>query len=420
MEAFQETLEQQYRAVEKQDSLQGVRAKAWDHFLELGLPSRHMETYQYIKLSKLFSNEFTFSSPTVPEIEPHILPECQNSLLVFVNGHFQSDLSRTKAIPDRVVITTLEEASKTYSALLNNHWAKSLKQETDPFAAVNAALHRDGAFLYVPPKTVVETPIQILHLIDTDKSPMMMLPRLHLFVGAQSQLEMVSTVVTESGEGWCWNGMTEIAIEEDAHVHLTQVAWDEPENSWHFDAVRATLKRNSTLKTVAVTNGSATVRNDYHVILTGENSEGMLNGVWNLQGKREAHSHVLMEHQAPNCRSMQLFKGVLNDTSRSSFEGKIYVHQAAQKTDAFQLNQNLLLSEGANADSKPNLEIFADDVKASHGATVGQLDAEQILYMKTRGISEATAKGLLVRGYCNEVLEMIRVPSLRNKLTRER
>ena len=135
-----------------------------------------------------------------------------------------------------------------------------------------------------------------------------------------------------------------------------------------------------------------------------------------LSGKNESHTHVLVDHQAPNCRSMQLFKGALNDVSRSSFEGKILVRQLAQKTEAFQLNNNLLLSDRANADSKPNLEIFADDVKASHGSTVGQLDAEQIFYMKTRGFSDADAKNLLVYGYCQEVIEMISVDSVRLRL----
>jgi Fe-S cluster assembly protein SufD len=154
------------------------------------------------------------------------------------------------------------------------------------------------------------------------------------------------------------------------------------------------------------------VRNDYRVVIGGENAEASLNGVWMLGDRNESHMHVIVDHQAPHCRSMQLFKGVLNGNSHSSFEGKILVRQAAQKTEAFQLNNNLLLSDRAHADSKPNLEIFADDVKASHGATVGQLDKEQIFYMKTRGFHEADAKNLLVYGFCEEVIDMIPIPSV--------
>ncbi len=160
-----------------------------------------------------------------------------------------------------------------------------------------------------------------------------------------------------------------------------------------------------------------TVRTDYHVILAGENAEALLNGVWMLADKREAHIHIFIDHQAPQCRSYQLFKGVLNDFSRSSFEGKIMVRQAAQKTEAFQLNNNLLLNDHAHADSKPNLEIFADDVKASHGATVGQLDIEQLFYMKTRGFPEEEAKNLLIYGFAEQVIQMIPLESLRNSIS---
>lgn len=246
---------------------------------------------------------------------------------------------------------------------------------------------------------------------------MLMHPRILLFAGSQSQIEMVATTAALSGDGWCSNGVIDLSIEEGAQVHLSQTSVQEPENSWHFEALRAVLKRDSKLVAVSATDGSQTVRHDYRVALAGENAEGLLNGMWHLKGKREAHSHVLMEHEAAHCRSMQLFKGALHDRSRSSFEGKIYVHSEAQKTDAFQLNQNILLDEGANADSKPNLEIFADDVKASHGSTVGRLDPEQIHYMQTRGISEAEAKKLLVEGYCREVIDMIPVASLRKKLS---
>jgi Fe-S cluster assembly protein SufD len=150
-----------------------------------------------------------------------------------------------------------------------------------------------------------------------------------------------------------------------------------------------------------------TTRHDYRVAMSGENSEALLHGLLTLKDRREAHNNILIDHQAPHCRSNQLFKGVLSDVSRSSFEGKILVRQEAQKTEAFQLNNNLLLSERANADSKPNLEIFADDVKASHGATIGQLNAEHLFYLKTRGLRDIEAKKLLVNGFCREILDLI-------------
>lgn len=415
LDDFQSLLDGFYTQLAAGDSLQRIRAKAWDHFQELGLPTRQNEVYRYIKLRNLYSQAYVEAS--VPEIapnalEPYIYPECSQSVLVFVNGHFQPQLSRTKNIPKKAVIANLNDAVRTYSALLNNQWAKTVKDEIDAFAALNASLHRNGAFFYLPPKTIVEAPVQFLHVVAADDNKLIMMPRLQLFVGSQAQIDIVSTHAVISGDGYCINQVAEMALEEDSHVKYTQVNCHPTPNIWHFDALRAILKRDSTLKTVSITEGSLTIRNDYRVALTGENAEALLNGVWMLGEKREAHAHVVMDHQAPYCRSMQLFKGVLTDFSHSSFEGKILVRQAAQKTEAFQLNNNLLLSDRANAESKPNLEIFADDVKASHGATVGQLDKEELFYMKTRGFSDAEAKNLLIYGFCKEVINMITVPSI--------
>lgn len=417
---FQALLDNLFAQATSGDPLQKLRMKAWDHFLELGLPTKENEAYRYLRLSNLFSQQYVKSQPSdvsLKAIAPHILPECTRSVLVYVNGHFMPNLSNTEAYGKKVVMIPLNDAAKTYSAFLNNQWAKSLSEETDPFVVLNAALHRDGAFVFLPPRTITNAPLQVLNVIDTRDQPMLLMPRLHLFAGTQSQIDVVSTQTVLSGNGYGINLAADFAVDEEAHLRYTQVTIDCPPDIWHFDATRATLKRNSTFKTVGVTQGSATIRYDYRVALTGENSETQLNGVWSLKDKREAHTHVLVDHQAPHCRSLQLYKGVLNDFSHSSFEGKIYVRQAAQKTDAFQLNNNLLLSDNAIAYSKPNLEIFADDVKASHGSTVGQLDKEQLFYLKTRGYSTDEAKNLLIDAYCKEVINMITLPSLHNMIT---
>lgn len=409
-EKFLTALQELYGKVSSSQLFQKHHAKAWEHFLSLGLPTRDHELYRYVPVRHLFSQTCALSTPSTISLEqivPHVLPNCQNSCLVLVNGHYQPSLSSTSALADKIVLLPLQEANRTYSALLNNQWTKSLKEEKDPFSALNAALHRDGCFIYLPPRSIVEAPIQVLNIIDAENAPLFITPRINLFAGINSSCSLVVTTAVMSGSQYCFNQAVEIAIEDNAHINLYQLARGIPESAWYFDATRATLKRNSTFKTVCITEGSASVRHDYRVALTGENAEASLNGLWNLEGKREAHTNVLIEHQAPHCRSMQLFKGVLNDLSRSSFEGKILVQQAAQKTDAFQLNNNLLLSDRAHADSKPNLEIFADDVKASHGATVGQLDREELFYMKTRGFSQEQAQKMLINSYCKEVLDLL-------------
>lgn len=419
-EAFKNLLEKIRSQSHSADSLERIRQKAWQHYLSLGLPSRRNEPYRYIKLRHLFSQPCSLPAEKLPSIEqvaPWIHPECRQSVLVFVNGAYIPQLSYLDDIPSKVVVSSLQEAVQTYGAFLNNQSTQSLKDETDSFAALNGALHQKGAFLYIPPKCIVETPIQILHLMDNDHQFQLAMPRLQICVGTHADVHVIATHKNLAGGGYFVNQTTELALDEGSHVHLTQMLCDENPEGWHFDAVRAILKRDSTLKTICVTQGSMTVRTDYRITLAGENSEALLNGVNMLEDKREAHTHIFIDHQAPNCRSFQLFKSVLNDFSRSSFEGKIMVRQAAQKTEAFQLNNNLLLSDHAHADSKPNLEIFADDVKASHGATVGQLDPDQLFYMKTRGFSDEAAKNLLIYGFCEQVIEMITLPSLREEVS---
>jgi Fe-S cluster assembly protein SufD len=419
IDLFQQLLEGFYRDLPK-DPLEKIRKKAWERFLEVGLPTRRSEVFRYLKMRSLYDKTLHLAEkqPLSGSFEHAILPECADGLIVFVNGAFQPHLSRLNGFPKKAVLLPMEEALKTYGSFIQNQWTREIKEESDPFALLNAALHPAAAFLYLPPKTIVETPVQVLHLIDTHGDPLLLLPRLHLFAGAQAHVQLYSTQTILSGEGYFSNGVADFSIEESAHVHYVQTALLQPPMAWTFDALRCQLKRHSTLQTVAATTGGATVRYDYRIALTGENGEAQLNGIGMLAEKNEAHTHVLIDHQAPHCRSMQLFKGALADFSHSSFEGKILVRQEAQKTDAFQLNNNLLLSDRAAADSKPNLEIFADDVKASHGATVGQLDKEHLFYMKTRGFAESQAKSLLVRGFCEEVIAKVDLPSLRSQIKR--
>lgn len=412
---FHSLLQNHFNEVNGADSFQKLRSKAWIRFEELGLPTRKSEVFHYINLRRLFSQKYSLAQDvqvSEEDIKPLIYPESQKSFLVFVNGRYQPQLSVLDALPKKASVIPLNEALKTFGTFLNHQWGRTLKEEKDPFVALNAALHSQGAFIYLPPKTVCETPVQVLNIVKQSNSLSLVLPRVHLFAGAQAQMNLLSTLHVDQGVPYFFNGALDFALEEEAHIHCTQIALNSQEDIWHFEALRANLKRNSSLKSVAITNGGAGVRHDYKVALAGENAEAELNGVWMLDNKREAHVHVLMEHQAPHCRSLQLFKGVLNGISKSSFEGKIYVHQDAQKTEAFQSNHNLILSDHASAQSKPNLEIFADDVKASHGATVGQLDKEQLFYMKTRGIPETVGKKILIEGFCKDVIEKITCLSL--------
>lgn len=403
---FQSRLSDFHLLARAEDPFFRLRQQAWNAFLEKGLPTKKSETYQYVKLRKLYSMEFSLGDREIVDVSPWIYPECQTSYGVFVNGHFVPELSQ---FSEGIEMIPLSEALYSFGTYLNNQWSRTLKEEQDPFALMNGALFTDGVLIYIPPKKILKNPLQLLFLQTEEKA--ISSPRVELFLGSLAEAKLVTRHVALKDHSFV-NSFINTHLEEGAQFTLTQVATDLPD-LWVFEALRTHLKRDASLTTYLATNGSETVRFDYQVELAGENGRAHLNGVWMLKDSNEAHVHVLMKHIAPYCSSLQLFKGALNDSSRSSFEGKILVLKEAQKTDGFQLNNNLLLSDTAQAYSKPNLEIFADDVKASHGATFGQLDHEELFYLKTRGFSDQEAKALLTRAFLGEVLGKIEISSVK-------
>lgn len=400
---------------QKTDPLQKLRTKAWERFLEIGLPDRKKEAFKYVKLRHLLDQSHQILHPNevaVDQIQPFICPESRESLIVFVNGSYKPHLSNLKALPKSLIVMPLQEAITSYGALLTNQWVKAMKDEQDPFVAINGAVHQDGLFIYLPPKCIVEAPIQILNLVNDGQGIPFITPRVEFFAGAFSKAKLGLTDGLLKGTNFTSNKMINLNLEEEANIHVTQASIHDISEGFHLSALRAQLKKKSSLNTVHLTNGSTTNRYDYYVSLNGEECEALLHGICHLDGNRESHTHVLMEHQAPNCMSNQLFKGVLAGSSRSSFEGKILVRKPAQKTMAYQMNNHLLLSDHATAYSKPNLEIFADDVKASHGSTVGQLNEDHLFYLKTRGLSDQAAKKLLIDGFSQEVIDLVPFPTL--------
>lgn len=410
-------LRERYEVTATQDTAGKRRAKAWERFLQLGLPSRQQEVFRYVPLRRFFEGRYTtplIEAVSMDRIAPHVLPECLHSHVVFVNGHFQRSLSDLTQVDPKIIVHDLCEADQHFGVFMSNHWTQGLKEERDPFAVLNAALQGRGLFLYVPPDCEASMPIQIIHILSTDQA--LTLPRAQVIVSKDASVSLIHTTVDDHSDAYANSSVIDFIVEDNGSVNYIQHASNLTATSWHFNALRAKLKKDSRLHMVSFNEGARTFRNDYRVTLMGENADAALNDLWMLDEKYEAHANVLIEHQAPHCRSQQLFKGVLTDFSRSSFEGKILVQRPAQKTEAYQLNNNLLLSDGANADSKPNLEIFADDVKASHGATVGQLDAEQLFYLQARGLADAEAKTLLVNGFAREIVDLIGLNSLHDQL----
>lgn len=407
---FYPVLKHAFDQVKGADPLKGLREKAWDHFLELGLPEKTQEAFQYVPLRQIYEKNFKLVPEhqfTQNEIIQKIYPECRRSYLVFVNGYFRPELSDLSGIPKQVVVLPLLEAIRSYGTFLQNRWSKTLREEVDPFCILNLALHSQGAFVYIPPKIVLKTPIQCLYLGEQEDA--LSIPRIQVFAASQSEVEWISKVATT---GWM-NEVLDIALEDGAQFKHATIT--DRENGWLTSSLRATLKRSSRFHAWNVVSGGQLSRYSTRIVLNGENSEALLQGVWMLNENHQAHTHVVMDHTAPHCHSLQKFKGVVADISQSSFEGKILVRQPAQKTQAYQLNNNLILGEHAIAYSKPNLEIFADDVKASHGATVTQIDEEELFYLNSRGIKSADAKQLLIQGFCREVIDQIPCKSFREE-----
>lgn len=390
--------------------------KAWDRVWEIGMP-KFPEHVRYLKLRELYAHsllEATNPHLSKQEVMKEVPEQSRESCIVYVNGEFREDLSSLKGLPKGVLALSFSAAMAPFGAFLSQHLTKMLKEEKDPFALLNLALYKEGAFLYVPPHTILKDPICVLNWVENANGFSLFSPRIHLFAGKSSSVEVLFKQKSQEGSSYWVNGFCEATLEEKAKVKWTSFC-NESKEAWNFLALRSQLRREAEFNHLSIGNGGHAVCQDYRVALAGEKSEASLYGMWMMGHARQAYVNVVMEHQEPHSRSLQKFKSILNGASRSSFQGKIVVAPKALKTEAFQVSNALLLSDKAIASSKPMLEVLADDVKASHGATVGQLDAEQLFYLKTRGLPENIARKLLMLGFCSDILDLISFPSLKNE-----
>ncbi len=361
--------------LDPKDPLINYRKKWWDAFQLIGLPKPKQEAFQYVTKKWAF-----------PKLaERKTLSAQPRASLTFVDGFFEDGLSQ---VPSPVVFMGLEEGMRTYGLFLQNRFALTLAKEKDPFAALNGALLGRGAFVYVPPKCKTA-----LHLSQIYTEAEMATSRLHIYLGRNAELKLTQETTGTSGFS---NSCIDLVLDSGALCTFID------QSSGDVQAIRATLKRDSHIKTVLL---GSHLRTSVYFELIEENSEANLLGLASLSGSEERHINARIEHIAPNARSRQHIKSVLKDKTRFSFEGKIYVHAEAQKTESYQLNNNLILSDEASSNAKPNLEIFADDVKASHGSTTGKLNEEDLFYLRSRGLSLKDAQEILIKGFCKEITD---------------
>lgn len=404
-----EQLHTHYRWMHGKDALALIREKAWEKFCLLGLPQKK-EGYRHVQLSSLYAAHMAPTPAVCFTQKPPLplLPEGKHAHLLFIDGRFAADLSDLSGCSS-LQLLSLNAAMQPWRHFLQMHLEKRIKEEKDPFALLNLALHPEGAFLYVPPKQVAT--VQCLY-IQTKQTPFTP-ARLQVVVGKHSSLRLVTTHHALEGSVPCFsNNALDLFLDDEARVDLCAHLSGE---DWCFESLRAELRSASTLHSLSLLSGSKATRHDIAVKCTQENSSAMLKGLWMLKAYERAHIHSCVEHNAPHTDSHQLFKGILQGASQSSVDGKIFVDAVAQKTQSYQLSKHLLLSDTVVAHTEPTLEIFADDVKASHGATIARPDATQLFYLKSRGIGEEEARELLIRGFYREILDEVPYLELREK-----
>lgn len=391
----------------KEDPLFSLKREAWEELNKRSIT----EDFQHVPIRTLFAEEID-SSLVRPRVEktslaPFILPGCEHSHIVFVNGAFSSELSNISALSKKVDILPLQKAMQSYGLFLQNRLLKEIKKEQDPFSLLNLALHAEGVFIYVRPKEIVKTPIQVIQWISSESQMSCLSPRLQIVINKGGEANILQTVAGDAT--YFLNLSLDIAIEENGNLSWQETSFL-PESAWYFSSLRATLKKQANLSSFSFTNGSKSSRSRYAVTLAEEGAACKLKGLSVLDQERQGHVHVLMEHAAPSCFSRQHFKSILKEKSRSSFEGKIHVHPKAQKTESYQLTNHLLLDERAAAFAKPNLQIYADDVKASHGATIAKINEEELFYLQSRGLSHKESMKLLALAFSEQHIEEVYAP----------
>jgi Fe-S cluster assembly protein SufD len=333
--------------------------------------------------------------------------------LVFVDGFFAPEFSRVGALPPGATLGSLEDGWGARPDVMETHLGQHASIERHPFAALNGAYFRTGAFLHLAPGTVLERPVHLLFLAT--QGEVANFPRNLIVAEANTEATVIENYVGLGEIPYFTAPVTEVALGDNAHVDHYKVQSESLE-AFHVAVQQSHHGRDTQLRSHSITLGGALVRNDLGGVLNDEGSDLTLNGLYLAAGKQHIDNHMRVDHAKPHCTSHELYKGILEGHARTVFNGLIYVHPDAQKTDAKQSNQNLLLSPDAIANSNPQLEIFADDVRCTHGSTVGQLDDEAVFYLRSRGIGQEAARSLLTWAFASELVAGIRVDAVRKEL----
>jgi Fe-S cluster assembly protein SufD len=401
--------------------LQDVRDKAAARFAALGFPTVRDEEWRFTNVSPIASTEFRQPSPVA--LTPADLDALPYGRLPFrltvLNGRFSKELSRLNDLPPGVRAGSLGAAFTEHGDEVGRFYAQAADYHSRSFVALNTALAADGAYLYIPDGTVLAQPIEILFVTaGDDSSAEMMQPRTLVVAGPHSQARIVETYAALRNGTYFNNGVTEIFAGENAVVDHYKVQ-QEGLDAFHVSTVQINAQRSATVSSHSFSLGGRLVRNDANAVLDGEGAEVTLNGLYLADGDRLIDNHTTIDHARAHCPSHEIYKGILGGKARAVFNGKIIVRQDAQKTDAKQTNRALLLSDSASINTKPQLEIFADDVKCTHGAAIGQLDEDAIFYLRARGLTYFEARDLMIHAFAGEIIDRVQIEPLKHALEAE-
>lgn len=399
---------------EKWEWLQELRDRTSSMVQKLSLPTRRDEEWRFTDLSPLLQQKFQVETSQLNiDIAPLILPEATKSRLVFVNGIYAPELSSVADLPDGLVVSNLAGLPSAYRDRVGNYLAK-VEGAQEVFTALNTTGIADVAVVWVPKNLVVETPIHLLFISSNSGKPTISQPRCLVVAESGSAATLIEAFVA-GGEVYFTNAVTEIWLAENAQVSHTRIQ-RESGGAFHIGKSAIAQSRDSRYTCNAISLGGKLSRHNLEIFQTGEQTETTLNGLTLIANEQLADTHSAINLTKPHGTTRQLHKCIVADKAHAVFNGKVFVPKTAQLTDAGQLNRNLLLSPKARVDTKPQLEITADNVKCSHGATVSQLDAEEVFYLQSRGLDENDARNLLINAFAAEIINKLPIPSLRETL----